>query len=240
MREVGMSVKKNWDKIQNEIKATCQKIGRKTNEVTVVAVSKKKPVERVLEALDCEIRNFGENYPQELTNKMRELKDKKITWHFIGRLQSKKIKDIVGKVDLIHSVSRLKELHEIQKNAEIKGVSQKILLQINLSKESSKSGVYEENLLPLIEEATLLTNVELNGLMVMPPLSKHTNDARFVFKRAKTLMVELSKDLGLKSFHQISMGTSGDYLTAIEEGATIVRLGTILLGPREEPIFKGE
>ncbi len=191
----------------------------------IIAVSKLQPVDKIIELYNKGHRHFGENYVQEALEKVEALKHLDITWHFIGSLQKNKIKLLQKKFTYIHSIESVEQLKVLdQKNQIIQNV-QKIFLQVNLADESTKSGWTEANLLEAWPTISRLANINCVGLMTMPPLENEPEKNRNYFKK----LVHLGKKLGLQEF---SMGTSHDYKIALEEGATWVRLGTVLFGER--------
>lgn len=201
-------------------------------ETTVVAVSKfqtSAAVRRLHE--EFSLQNFGENYVQEAQQKQDELRELNLNWHFIGRLQKNKVKAVVGSFALIHSVDSLELAERIDKCAEEKKLKQKILLQMNLAEEVSKGGFHKSQ----IEEAFRLKNlknISVIGLMTMPPLTDNPEKTRPYFRELKQLHSRFQ--IEFPECHELSMGTSTDYRVAIEEGATLVRLGTLLFGQRPE------
>lgn len=199
--------------------------------VRVVAVSKKQPLEKVKVLYEQGQLDFGENYAQELIEKANALQDlKDLRWHFIGNLQKNKAKHLVGKVHFIHSVGTFSLACWIDELAVRMGVKQKILLQLNLAHEPTKSGFTDRELEIHWEELKALTHLEICGFMTLPPLFQKAEDVRPFFRRLRELRDEYVKDL--PSAFELSMGTSHDFHIAIEEGATIVRLGTLIFGER--------
>lgn len=201
----------------------------------VLAVSKLQSVEKIRDLYQQGQRQFGENYVQEVLEKFDTLSDlQEIKWHLIGHLQKNKIKYILGKFELIHSVDSLSLLESISKHCQEKNLNQNVLLQINLAHEESKGGFDENDLLANWEHITALKNICLCGFMTMPPLTENPELVRPYFRRLKELqaLFKTKTDLTIHPLNQLSMGTSGDYKVAVEEGATIIRLGTILFGER--------
>lgn len=198
----------------------------------IVAVSKLQSVEKIKSLYNQGQKIFAENYVQEALPKIEELKNLEIEWHFIGTLQTNKAKMVVGNFDLIHSVDSLKLARQISKIAMEKNLRQKILLQVNLANEESKSGFSEKELLEVVTEISKLPGVHCIGLMTMPPLFDNPEDARPYFQRLKQLLIELAESF--PDLAELSMGTSSDYQVAAQEGATLVRLGTILFGERPQ------
>lgn len=200
--------------------------------VNLVAVSKTRSIEEILKVYELDIRDFGENKVQELIEKHDKLMDKDIRWHFIGHLQRNKVKYIVDKVHLIHSLDSIRLLEEVEKQFGLKNKIAKVLIQINIGREESKSGILEEDLMELINEIEKCGYVEVKGLMTIIPKGDEES-SRFYFKKMKSIY----EDLKLKSFNNVemiylSMGMTNDYKIAIEEGATIVRVGEGIFGKR--------
>lgn len=201
----------------------------------VLAVSKLQPLDKVRELFQQGQRQFGENYVQEALEKIEMLSDlSDIEWHFIGHLQKNKIKYILGKFCLIHSVDSGSLLENINKQCASKNLIQNVLLQINIANEDSKGGFNENDLQKQWVQLTSLKNIRICGFMTMPPLTENPELVRPYFRRLKELQALLKQktDLNIHPLNQLSMGTSGDYKVAVEEGATIIRLGTILFGER--------
>jgi len=208
--------------------------GRRADEVRLLAVSKGQPAEKIRSLRRAGATLFGENYVQEFLEKHEELRDDDIRWHFIGHLQSNKVKYIIDKVECIHSVDSVKLAEEIQRQAEKHGIAKMpVFLQVNVGEEESKSGVAEEGTLALYRAVKGLDRLEARGLMTLPPFLE-PEEVRPYFRRLRELrdrtVREEKADAAL--FTELSMGMSGDFEVAIEEGATIVRLGTILFGSR--------
>lgn len=201
----------------------------------VLAVSKLQPEEKI-RALYLEgQRHFGENYVQEALDKIDHLKDlADIRWHFIGHLQKNKAKYVVGKFSLIHSVDSLELAQTLSRQCQVKNLQQNVLLQINLSQESSKGGFDKATLIAQWPVLKQLSGLHIFGLMTMPPLTETGEEVRLYFRELHDLLnqLRLEADLKMHPLTELSMGTSHDYRVAIEEGATIVRLGTILFGER--------
>ncbi len=201
--------------------------------VKILAVSKLQTVEKIKNLFTQGQSDFGENYVQEFKEKLEALSEFKIRWHLIGHLQKNKVKLVVGKCFLIHSVDSFDLAEEINKRAALAGVRQKILLQINVAGEASKEGFDPEVLQEKFISLFSFPNLEILGLMTMPPLVTKAEDNRFYFKKLKDLMMHLQSKSNLpSSFAELSMGTSQDYIVAIEEGATWIRLGSTIFGAR--------
>ena len=228
-----MSLENRVLQVLERISLSAQKSGRSPQDVGLVAVSKGQSHSTVREAHAMGVHHFGENYIQEYRSKAKSLEDLKIKWHFIGVLQSKKIKDIVGHFTLIHSVDRIKLIDEIDKRSVDKNQVQKILLQINFSKEDSKSGFLEDEAPEVLERIQNYKGIQVCGLMLMPKVVGDGELNRYIFSRAKNCAITWERYLSSGHYlSELSMGTSQDFEVAIEEGATLVRVGSCLLGPR--------
>ncbi|MCG8470486.1 MAG: YggS family pyridoxal phosphate-dependent enzyme [Desulfobacterales bacterium] len=219
--------------IETKVQEAALRAGRNPEEIRLVAVSKTKPVEMVAEAFEAGQRIFGENYIQEAVEKIQRLEEKDIQWHFIGHLQSKKSKYAAGNFELIHSVDSLKLATELNKQAAKKGVLQNILIQVNTSGEESKSGTTEAEVVQMIREIAELKHVAIKGLMTMPAFFDDPEGARPFFKQLRQIK-ERIETLAIPNVEmkELSMGMTGDFEVAIEEGATLVRVGTAIFGPR--------
>lgn len=229
-----MSIEQDWSLTQRRVADACSRVGRPSEGVTIVAVSKLQPNQKISEALRAGVRNFGENYVQELLPKIEEFGGEKLFWHFIGPLQSNKAKNICGKVQLIHSVDRLSLAQTISKNAVHEGLVQSVLVQVNVSGEQSKSGIPQGELRNLLGQICVLPGLSVEGLMTMPPLTNSAEKNRGHFKRLNELMAQAKGQgwPGGSKLKFLSMGTSQDFEVAIEEGATHVRIGTTIFGER--------
>ena len=224
-------IQKNLEHIKDEIEEVRQKSSYK-QEVKLVAVSKAKSEGDILEAYNAGIRDFGENKVQELLTKYENL-PKDIRWHFIGHLQTNKVKYIVDKVYLIHSMDSIKLANEIEKEATKKNVICNVLIQVNISGEESKFGVQKEDACDLIKQVAKLPHINIKGLMTIAPKGEEENKVREIFKGLKQLCINTDyfKQNDQKSC-ELSMGMSGDFKPAIVEGATYVRIGTAIFGKR--------
>ena len=236
-----MNISENLNFIKKEIQEICQKSQRKADSVTLIAVSKTKPVSMVDEALKAGQEHFGENYVQELLEKYdscrgmaRHAPTQPIHWHFIGHLQRRKVKDIVGKIDLIHSVDSIDLMQEINKRAQEKNILQNVLIQINLAKEETKGGIFEENVISFFKNINPSFNhVRITGLMTLPPFFEDPEKARPYFKKLRELKEEINKqNIYPYPLTELSMGMSHDYRVALEEEATLIRVGTKIFGER--------
>ena len=220
--------------VQERMKRAAIECGRNPNTVKLVAVSKTVPADRVLEGIEAGITILGENYVQEAKEKIEALRSQPVSWHFIGHLQSNKARHAVGLFDLIHSVDRLKLARELDKRAKAAGKVQQILIQVNISGEETKSGVDPAQVLQMVRDIGSLENLSVLGLMTMPPFFNAPEKVRPYFKALKELGDRIRKEAipGIK-MQELSMGMSGDFETAIQEGATMVRIGTSIFGKRE-------
>ena len=226
-------IKENLSEVRQNITEACVRGGRAVEEVCLIAVSKTKPVEMLQEAYDLGIRDFGENKVQELVDKY-EVLPKNIRWHMIGHLQRNKVKYIVDKVHLIHSVDSLRLAEEISKEAVKKGITVNILIEINIGEEDSKFGLTsKEETFSLIRQIAVLPSVKIKGLMTVAPYVENAEDNRLVFKKLKQLSVDIrNENIDNVDMEILSMGMTGDYEVAIEEGASYVRVGTGIFGER--------
>jgi hypothetical protein len=226
-------LKENLENVEQNICEACKRAGRDRSEVTLIAVSKTKPVSMINEIYDLGTRDFGENKVQELCSKMEELPDD-IHWHMIGHLQRNKVKYIVGKVELIHSVDTYRLAEEINIQAKKSNVVVPILVEVNIANEDSKFGTTAEDAMLLVEEIASLENVRVMGLMTIAPYVVDAEENRLYFRKIKQLSVDIrNKNIDNVSMKILSMGMTGDYTVAIEEGATMVRVGTGIFGERD-------
>ena len=226
-------IKQNLAEVEEKICAACKRAGRDRNEVTLIAVSKTKPVEMLEACIESEITVFGENKVQELCEKY-EVLPKDLHWHMIGHLQRNKVKYITDKVELIHSVDSLRLAQAISDDAVKKGVNVEILIEVNVGEEDSKFGLKIEETENLVREIAALPNVFIKGLMTIAPYTEVAEENRTIFRTLKQLSVDIaSKNIDNVSMNVLSMGMTGDYEVAIEEGATIVRVGTGIFGERD-------
>ena len=225
-------LKENLVNVEKNIEQACKNAGRSRDEVTLIAVSKTKPVEMLQEIYDENIRDFGENKVQELCSKMEQLPSD-IRWHMIGHLQRNKVKYIVGKVELIHSVDTYRLAEEINIQAKKQNVIVPILVEVNIAHEESKFGISAEDAILLVEEISKLENIRIKGLMTIAPYVENPEDNRLYFRKIKQLSVDITnKNIDNVFMEILSMGMTGDYMVAIEEGATMVRVGTGIFGER--------
>ncbi len=225
-------VKENLTITNERIKAACARASRNPESVTLIAVSKTKPVRLIEEAYEFGIREFGENKAQELKEKY-DMLPKNISWHFIGHLQTNKIKYVVNRACLIHSVDSLHLAEEIELYCEKKGLDADILIEVNVAEEETKSGIKSENAEELIINIAKLPHIHIKGLMTIAPFVENAENNRMIFRALKDLSVDIgSKNIDNVSMNILSMGMTNDYEVAIEEGATHVRVGTAIFGER--------
>jgi len=220
-------MKGNLQNIYANIESAAKSNGRSLSDITLVAVTKTIDEDRIKELISLGVKNLGENKVQELVAKQEALSEYDINWHFIGNLQTNKVKYIVGKVSLIHSVNSIKLANEINKQAEKINIIQDILLEINTSGENSKIGLLKEDAISIVEQVANLPNINLKGLMTIAPYVEDSQKNKIYFESLKEILVDINSvrnDNINMSF--LSMGMTNDYEVAIEAGANIVRIGT--------------
>ncbi len=228
------TISKNISLVRENIATACKKSGRNIEEVTLIAVSKTKPVDMLKDAFDAGAIDFGENKVQELCDKIEHFQNEHMNWHMIGHLQTNKVKYIVDKVCLIHSVDSIKLALQIDKEAAKKGVIANILLEVNVAEEESKFGLTCENVEDLVKEISKLSNIRVKGLMTVAPYTENAEENRVYFRKLKQLSVDIkTKNIDNVSMDILSMGMTNDYMIAIEEGSTHVRVGTGIFGDRD-------
>lgn len=222
----------NLEEVNKRILCACEKAGRDPKEVTLIAVSKTKPASMIKEAYGAGVREFGENKVQELCEKYKEL-PQDIKWHMIGHLQRNKVKQIIGKTVLIHSVDSLRLAEQIEEEAGKQDLIIDILLEINVAEEDSKFGFKLEEAESAILKIATFPHVRIKGLMTIAPFVEKSEENRSVFKKLRQFYVDMqSKNIDNVNMSLLSMGMTGDYEVAIEEGATLVRVGTGIFGTR--------
>ena len=227
------TIRENIETKKLKIKNAKETVSRSSDDITLIAVTKTVDVDKVIEAIECGVTDVGENKPQELARKYEVIGDK-ARWHLIGSLQTNKVKYIIDKVHMIHSLDRVGLCEEIQKRAEKIDRVIDCLVQVNISKEDSKHGLNEEDVIDFIKEvSSKYNNIHIKGLMTMAPFTDDEDKIRIVFKKLKNLSLKI-EDLNISnvSMNYLSMGMSNDYKIAIEEGSTIVRVGTSIFGER--------
>lgn len=236
-----MGIRENIQAVEQKITAAAEKSGRKREDVLLLAVSKTKPVETIREAVECGLLSLGENKVQEVIEKYEPMEafapeGGRIHWHLIGHLQTNKVKYIIDKVDMIHSVDSKKLAEEIEKRAAAAGRVMDILVEVNMADEESKFGVRPEDTEALLREIAPMAHIRVRGLMTVAPFVENPEENREYFRQMRELMVDMNaKKLDNIKMDTLSMGMTGDYEVAIEEGATIVRVGTGIFGERHYP-----
>lgn len=222
----------NINRVKQQMKIACENSGRDLKEVTLIAVSKTKPLPMLQEAYDYGIRDFGENKVQEILDKYDAMPND-VKWHMIGHLQRNKVKFIVDKVYLIHSVDSLRLAEEISHQAILKNVNVNILVEINIAKEETKFGATQEDAVKLVENIAKLPNIFIKGLMTIAPNVENPEENRYYFATLREISVDiLKKNIDNVNMSVLSMGMSNDYKVAIEEGASYIRVGTSIFGDR--------
>ncbi|MCM1106617.1 MAG: YggS family pyridoxal phosphate-dependent enzyme [Blautia sp.] len=225
-------IQENLAQVEKNIQAACARAGRDRGEVTLIAVSKTKPKEMLSCAYEAGIRDFGENKVQELCDKMESLPED-IRWHMIGHLQTNKVKYITGRTKLIHSVDSLRLAQELERQAAVHNVTSSVLIEVNVAGEESKFGVPKEEAAALVRDISNFPHIRVCGLMTIAPFVENPEDNRVYFRALRQLSVDIaSENIDNVSMDILSMGMTGDYEVAIEEGATLVRVGTGIFGER--------
>lgn len=226
-------VKENLTETEKRIRAACARAGRDRSEVTLIAVSKTKPVSMLREAYEAGVREFGENKVQEMMEKYEEM-PQDIHWHMIGHLQRNKVKYLMGKTALIHSVDSPRLAQEISAQSVRHNVETDILIEVNIAGEESKFGISGEETIRFVQEAAGLPNLHIQGLMTIAPFVENPEDNRPYFRKIRELAVDIErKKIDNVCMRILSMGMTGDYEVAIEEGSTMVRVGTGIFGARD-------
>ena len=231
-------IKRNYNKIRKSVEIEAEKQYRNGGEITIIAVSKTFPPETIESAIAAGIRSFGENYAQELRDKINYFgsKNSPIDWHYIGHLQANKVKYLIPHTKLIHTIDSVAIAQEVDNLAEKFNIKQNILIQVNTSGEASKSGCKPDEAIELAKSMLQLQNVNLIGLMTIGSFSKDEQIIRSEFTLLRTLKDEINQKLGIPQLTELSMGMSHDYKIAIEEGSTILRIGTAIFGERTKHI----
>lgn len=226
-------LRENLQNVEQRIQEACKRANRSRDEVTLISVSKTKPVSMLQSVYDAGSRDFGENKVQEMCDKMDKLPSD-IRWHMIGHLQTNKVKYIVGRVALIHSVDSLRLAQEIERQAAKLDVIVPILIEVNIAEEESKFGIRKEETIALVRAAAELKHIRIQGLMTIAPFVENPEDNRAYFKGIRQLSVDIdNENIDNVTMKSLSMGMTGDYEVAIEEGATMVRVGTGIFGERD-------
>ncbi|MBU5293372.1 YggS family pyridoxal phosphate-dependent enzyme [Anaerosalibacter bizertensis] len=227
-----MNIKENLLKVQENIENALIRSGRKNENIDIIAVTKTVDVDIINESINLGINNIGENKVQEIQKKYDNINDD-VNWHMIGHLQSNKVKYIIDKVNLIHSLDRLSLAKEINKRAKAKDIVKDVLIQVNISEEKSKFGLKKEEVVPFIEKILEMENIRVKGLMTMAPHVENPEEIRYVFRDLRNLGYKIeNRNYENIEMKYLSMGMSNDYEVAIEEGSNMVRLGTALFGKR--------
>ena len=226
-------ISENIENIRKNIDAACKRSGRDPKDVLLLAVSKTVNVDRIKVAVDCGLNSLGENRVQEIMEKYEPMGEN-VKWHLIGHLQTNKVKYIIDKVELIHSVESIKLAEEINKQAKKHNLVMDVLVEVNMADEESKFGVKPEETESFIRELALMDNIRVRGLMTVAPNVENGEENRVYFRNMKQLLVDINaKNINNINMDILSMGMTGDYETAVEEGATIVRVGTGIFGKRD-------
>ncbi|MCL2202340.1 MAG: YggS family pyridoxal phosphate-dependent enzyme [Defluviitaleaceae bacterium] len=223
----------NVEKVRENIATAAHKSGREASDITLIGVTKTVGVQRIRELIQAGVTHLGENRVQEFLPKYVELSTQNPTWHFIGHLQRNKVKQVVDKVSLIHSIDNMDLILEVNKRAEIIKKRVDVLLEINIANEPSKYGILPENAKEMAKRMFELTYVNFRGIMCVAPFVENGEKNRSLFKKMRKISVDIAEFIPYTARPpEISMGMSGDYCVAIEEGATMVRIGTALVGDR--------
>lgn len=226
-------VTENLKVVEEKIRQACERSMRDRDDVTLIAVSKTKPIDMIREAMDAGIVTFGENKVQELLEKQKILTEP-LDWHMIGHLQRNKVRQIVGRVKRIHSVDSLRLAEQIQNDCQKQGVTADILIEVNMAGEESKFGLKPEETEDIIRKISTYSNIRVQGLMTIAPFVENPEENRVYFRNLHKLLVDInSKNIDNINMSELSMGMTGDYEVAIEEGATYVRVGTGIFGSRQ-------
>ncbi len=225
-------IKENLEVVEKNIEEACKRAGRDRSEVTLIAVSKTKPVSDIRQAMECGIRVFGENKVQEIKDKTTEITEP-LNWHMIGHLQANKVKYLPGRVCMIHSVDNKKLADEIEKQFAKADERIDVLIEVNMANEDTKFGLSKEEVPSFVKEISTLPHLNIRGLMTIAPYTEDPESNRVYFKGLKELMESINAlDIPGVKMDTLSMGMTGDYQVAIEEGATFVRVGTGIFGER--------
>lgn len=225
--------------IRQRIQDTCRHCGRNVADIRLIGASKQQPMNRLISAIQEGLCTFGENYVQELLTKQEVMTQqypqsiRQIEWHFIGRLQRRKVRQLIGHVEWIHSMDRIELAQEIERRAAERGLVQKTLIQVHLGPEASKGGIIPDELPQLVKSCADLAHIRVMGLMALPPYQENADATRPHFIQLRQLRDAINREAVYKEpLTELSMGMSHDYTVAVEEGATMVRIGTALFGER--------
>lgn len=225
-------IKENLEEVREKIRQACQRSGRREEDVTLISVSKTKPVEMLREAYEAGSRDFGENRVQEIMEKYGQMPED-VRWHMIGHLQKNKVRQVIDKAVLIHSVDTVELAEQIEKDAAKRDLTVDILLEVNVAEEESKFGFRTEEVEAAVMKIKEFPHVHIKGLMTIAPFVSNSEDNREVFKKLYQLYVDIrSKNIDNVNMRVLSMGMTGDYEVAVEEGATMIRVGTGIFGAR--------
>nr|WP_312576002.1 YggS family pyridoxal phosphate-dependent enzyme [Sedimentibacter sp.] len=228
-----MSIKENINIIRNKVAQAAEKSGRNPDDITIIAVSKTVDSLRAKEAVESGLSNLGENRVQEFINKYEQLSNMEIKWHMIGHLQKNKVKYIIDKAELIHSVENLELANEINKRAKQNGIISKVLIELNIGEEDSKFGVKADEIYEFVKAVNQYDNILVTGLMTVAPYEENPENVRWIFIKMKEIYDNISKmELKNTDMKYLSMGMTNDFEIAIEEGSNIVRIGTAIFGAR--------
>lgn len=231
MKDSFNEILENYSKIRENIEKACQRAGRSFSEVKILGASKKQSTEKIKIAYELGIKVFGENYVQEAEEKIKKLENLDIEWHFIGRLQTNKVKKALKLFSVIQTLDRINLAQELQKQAEKLDSLVSVFIEINIGEEPTKAGVGKADLEKFLEEILNYKRIRIRGLMCLPPYTENPENSRQFFKEMRKLWEKFKPYLG-EDFTELSMGTSNDYVVAVEEGATLVRIGEALFGRR--------
>ena len=225
-------IKENLEEVREKIRQACQRSGRREEDVTLISVSKTKPVDMLKEAYEAGSRDFGENRVQEIMEKYGQMPED-VRWHMIGHLQKNKVRQVIDKAVLIHSVDTVELAEQIEKDAAKRDLTVDILLEVNVAEEESKFGFRTEEVEAAVMKIKEFPHVHIKGLMTIAPFVSNSEDNREVFKKLYQLYVDIrSKNIDNVNMGVLSMGMTGDYEVAVEEGATMIRVGTGIFGAR--------
>lgn len=227
------SIRNNISEVMKRVEKAAEKSGRKLEDITVVAVTKTVEPERILKAVDCGMLDLGENRVQELCEKY-DIIGKECRWHLIGHLQTNKVKYIIDKVRMIHSVDSLELAAEIQKRAQKANCMVDILAQVNVADEETKFGIPPEQAVDFVKQLGAFPNIRVKGLMTIAPFAENPEDIRYVFRQLHEILIDIKrKNIDNINMTYLSMGMSNDFEIAIEEGSNMVRIGSAIFGKRQ-------
>jgi len=228
-----LDIKYNIADILKNVEASANKVGKTLDDITVIAVTKTVDYKRANEAIEAGLNNLGENRVQEFMNKYEQMDNSNINWHIIGHLQTNKVKYIINKVKLIHSLESLSLAEEINKRSKQNGVVTEVLIELNIGEEESKFGIKINELIDFIKSVENLEYIKIVGLMTVAPYAENKEDVRWVFKEMKNLY-DVVSNMSFKNVQMkyLSMGMTNDYDVAIEEGSNVIRIGTAIFGSR--------